>query len=74
MQHNPNAEPVDDVFRLHRAQSEMAIEKIPKPNASIHISNHASVTRLTFKDKAGLVFVVIVLLLLQLLEKIKLLK
>ena len=36
--------------------------------------NAAAVPRLTLKDKAGLVFVVMILLMLQLLEKLKVIK
>lgn len=73
MQYNSRSESLSDTLHVHGFNQPSIQEQI-SPVTIKEKRNPTAVTKLSLKDKAGLVFVVCVLLMLQLLEKVKILK
>lgn len=73
MQYKSSNESMTDTLQL-RGFEQPFVQEQSKTDTNSGKRNSITVTKLSLKDKAGLVFVVAVLLLLQLMEKVKLLK
>ena len=73
MQYKSSGKSVSDTLHMPGIEK-YVVQDVQLPVSTNEKTNTTTVTKLTIADKAGLVFVVVVLLMLQFLEKAKLLK